>query len=309
MSVPYNFDVRFRPEPDSEWQYLTLEGLNYPGSILDIYLYLDSDINITADREGFPAVEGSARGGNFRLYVFFDSLGEYRSQRFGHTGIHKVGRAEFLGLHSKDGSSDKSSDSVDSLTDGQILDQMSQVSLPVPVLEPGQEVVISAGLEGLSTDGDRVTRDPLIIVELSGGNSSDDSSSGDSSQNDVWLDTDGDGIPDTEVPSDLVPVDTDGDGTPDEWIEPAEVPVAPEVRELEPDTFNAQPWLPYAINVFSNKFPFDIFGNMQATSLPTECPVYTFLGYSHDLCPIRDLISILKYPAIVGYMIAAYHRL
>ena len=298
---------------------MTLEGLNYPGPISDIYLYLDSDINITADREGFPAVEGNARGGNFRLYVFFDSLGEYRSQRFGHTGIHQVGRAEFLGLHPKDGSPDESNDSVDSLTDGQILDQMSQVPLSVPVLEPGQEVVISAGSAGLSTDGDRVTADPLIIVESSGGNSpgddssgsgsSDGSSSGDSSQDDLWLDTDGDGIPDTEVPGDLVPVDTDGDGAPDEWIEPAEVPVAPEVGELEPDTFDAQAWLPHAIAVFGNKFPFDIFGDMQATSLPTECPVYTFLGYSHELCPIRDLISVLKYPAIVGYMIAAYHRL
>ena len=200
---------------------------------------------------------------------------------------------------------------VDSLTDSQIVDGMATVPLTLPALNPGEEVVVQGDF---STDGSGVTADPLIIVGPSDGSSSDDSSGGsspdgDSPDEDVWLDTDGDGIPDTEVPSDLVPVDTDGDGAPDEWIEPAEVPVAPEVGELEPDPFDAQPWLPYAITVFGNKFPFDIFGDMQATSLPTECPVYTFLGYSHELCPIRDLIGVLKYPAIVGYMIAAYHRL
>jgi hypothetical protein len=56
--------------------------------------------------------------------------------------------------------------------------------------------------------------------------------------------------------------------------------------------------------VFSGKFPFDFFGSPPAPSIP-ECPNYTFFSETFELCPIRDLVGILKIPAILAYALWA----
>ena len=110
--VGYTFNVRWRPEINAQWRssWVELHNNSLLGAITDIYLYLDSNINISADKQGFPSVEGTARGGTFHLHAeaYNPNTGarEYGSTPFGYTGIYDVGRAEFLGLERIDGQPD-----------------------------------------------------------------------------------------------------------------------------------------------------------------------------------------------------------
>lgn len=108
-------------------------------------------------------------------------------------------------------------------------------------------------------------------------------------------DDDNDGIPDTEDPDD------DNDGTPDEYE--AE---SPKTEPIEATKFEAENWLDHGIKVFKTKFPFDIFGDITIAGSPNECPKYTFFDRDFELCPVRDMLSILKVPALIAFMIWAF---
>lgn len=105
----YKFYVRWRRNPRSEWinQTITPPGSalsDFVGPVTRMLLYLNSNINITYDREGFPSVQGEARGGSFLLTVWMRRRSTNKeaifTQRFGNTGIYEVGRAEYLGMQS-----------------------------------------------------------------------------------------------------------------------------------------------------------------------------------------------------------------
>lgn len=109
------------------------------------------------------------------------------------------------------------------------------------------------------------------------------------------LDDDNDGIPDTEDPDD------DNDGTPDE----NEVET-PETQPIKAIKFKGENWLKHGVKVFSTKFPFDILGNLNTVGSSNECPKYTFFNYDFELCPIRDMLSILKVPALIAFLVWAF---
>jgi hypothetical protein len=82
--------------------------------------------------------------------------------------------------------------------------------------------------------------------------------------------------------------------------------IVPPINPIEPRTFNRPNFLTYAVEKFSNKFPFDIFGTPPSPVNGSECPSYTFFGQTTELCVIRDLIAIMKYPVIIGFAISMY---
>lgn len=87
---------------------------------------------------------------------------------------------------------------------------------------------------------------------------------------------------------------------------PVEVPT---IEQIEPKTFDAPNFLEYGVSVFSDKFPFDIFGDLSNEEFQNECPSYSFFGNSYELCPIKDFLEILKIPVIIGFLIRTYHSL
>jgi hypothetical protein len=62
-------------------------------------------------------------------------------------------------------------------------------------------------------------------------------------------------------------------------------------------------WLSHGIQVFSNKFPFDLFSGSVSSGSVSECPNVTFFSKSFQLCPIRDLIGFLKIPVIIAFLV------
>lgn len=60
------------------------------------------------------------------------------------------------------------------------------------------------------------------------------------------------------------------------------------------DTFTDENFLEYAWEQFENKFPFDIFGDINTVT--KVCPNVTLYGYSKDLCQIPDSLAKLKAP-------------
>lgn len=115
-------------------------------------------------------------------------------------------------------------------------------------------------------------------------------------------DADNDGIPDS------TDTDDDNDGIPDasDPTPKGETPTVPETETIEAQEFNAENWLQHSVTVFKTKFPFDILGDLSTTGSPNECPKYTFFDYDFELCPIRDMLSILKIPALIAFMIWAF---
>jgi hypothetical protein len=98
---------------------------------------------------------------------------------------------------------------------------------------------------------------------------------------------------------------------PDTPANPADaVPTSPTITPIAPTEFTGENWLSHGINVFSNKFPFDIFGNLDNEGIVSnECPTYTFFEHPFELCPIKDFIVILKYPVIIGFTIRIFHSI
>ena len=82
--------------------------------------------------------------------------------------------------------------------------------------------------------------------------------------------------------------------------------VLPDILEIAPADFESENFLKHAIQVFSNKFPFDIMGNLDVASFSQDCPSYTFFDRVFELCPIRDLIVLFKYPVIISFLIWSF---
>jgi hypothetical protein len=53
-----------------------------------------------------------------------------------------------------------------------------------------------------------------------------------------------------------------------------------------------------------NKFPFDVFGEIPRGA-SNECPRYTFFSTTKELCIVRDLFAVLKFPVLIGFFIWA----
>ena len=112
-------------------------------------------------------------------------------------------------------------------------------------------------------------------------------------------DDDNDGIPDTED------TDSDGDGTEDiAEIQQTNLE-SPTLTEISPQGFSQLAWPNYAQAQLANKFPFDFFGSFTAAGDVNECPTYTFFEEDFELCPVRDVIVIAKYPVIIAFAIWA----
>ncbi|NJP22227.1 MAG: hypothetical protein HC763_28045, partial [Hydrococcus sp. CRU_1_1] len=101
----YNFRVRFKPDPPRNWvEQMPGQYTNVRGPISRLNLKLDSGINVSYNREGFPSVEGTARSGRFTLEVWAGN-GIFRFN-FGYTGIYQLTQAEFLEIIRKDNQPD-----------------------------------------------------------------------------------------------------------------------------------------------------------------------------------------------------------
>ena len=95
------------------------------------------------------------------------------------------------------------------------------------------------------------------------------------------------------LPEDNDQTDSDGDGVPDRL----------EI-DIQPTTFTATHFLVHARQVFSQKFPMDMLGDLPSSGNAT-CPSLTLFGYTYELCIVVDFLSVLKYPAIIGVAIWA----
>ena len=85
--------------------------------------------------------------------------------------------------------------------------------------------------------------------------------------------------------------------------------VEPEINSIEPEVFTAPNFLVYAVEQFSQKFPFDIIGEIDGEAISADCPTYTFFNKDFELCPIRDFFAILKYPVIITFLVKTYHHI
>ena len=82
--------------------------------------------------------------------------------------------------------------------------------------------------------------------------------------------------------------------------------IDPEVIPLEPDVIESPNFLQHGVTVFSQKFPFDIFGDPPSVPPSEGCPTYTFFQRTFELCPISELLSLLKYPVIIGFLVWSF---
>ncbi|MCJ8280306.1 MAG: hypothetical protein MJK14_10455 [Rivularia sp. ALOHA_DT_140] len=90
-----------------------------------------------------------------------------------------------------------------------------------------------------------------------------------------------------------------------------ETPVLPNTQPIQAEDFgNSKNWLQHGIDVFSSKFPFDIFGDFTPdNNIVTECPSYTFFDYPFELCPVKTFFSIMKIPVIIGFLIWSFMQI
>ncbi len=84
---------------------------------------------------------------------------------------------------------------------------------------------------------------------------------------------------------------------------------SPLIEPIQPLEFPQQNWFEYGRDQLSNKFPFDVFGDFSATNIADDCPTYTFFDRDFELCVIRDVLKIFKYPVIVGFIIWSYQNI
>lgn len=89
---------------------------------------------------------------------------------------------------------------------------------------------------------------------------------------------------------------------------PSPTPVYPNITTqsppvIQPKTFGNPPnFVAYAVQKFSDRFPFDMFGAPSVSSAPA-CPSYVFFDRTFELCIIADIYSIVKYPAVIAFAI------
>lgn len=73
----------------------------------------------------------------------------------------------------------------------------------------------------------------------------------------------------------------------------------------EPD-FQGPHFLVHAKNVFAEKFPLDIIGDFGSAGGSEACPVFgPFFGWTHEICPLVNIVNMVKVPSIVAFIIWA----
>jgi|GEM_PF-5459350 len=68
-------------------------------------------------------------------------------------------------------------------------------------------------------------------------------------------------------------------------------------------------FITYATGKFSAVFPFDILGDTSWITSSSVCPTFTLWGASKDLCPLSTVVTYIKYPVWVTYIVGALKRL
>lgn len=71
----------------------------------------------------------------------------------------------------------------------------------------------------------------------------------------------------------------------------------------QPSEFDRPNFVQYGYEVFSQKFPFDVIGNLPSRGNPDACPTFVFFQRNYTLCFVRDALSILKIPVLIGFLI------
>ena len=166
------------------------------------------------------------------------------------------------------------------------------------------------------TDGDRIvdvnTWTPAASApdisdfsstELSGTDTTTVGSDGETTTGETTEETDGESGSDEEliVPENITEIDPEAPDT--------NTIVEPQISPVEEVVFNAPNFLDYGVTVFSNKFPFDIVGDLDSNSYSNDCPVYVFFDREFELCPVRDFLVAFKIPVIIGFLWRVYHSL
>lgn len=114
------------------------------------------------------------------------------------------------------------------------------------------------------------------------------------------------------------PSDEDSEESPDDPDRPdfplpddeEEEITLPEIVPLQPEVFLSPNWLEYAVNVFSNKFPFDIFEGLdQLEEISGDCFSVEFFGQEFEHCIVDQLFEALTYPAIISFLFNFYMRI
>lgn len=179
------------------------------------------------------------------------------------------------------------------------------------------EIAATSPEVGQLSPGDRASGVPIVVVPENGvdpyvspeyKHPGDPNDNPDPNETPSDRDTDGDGIPDSEDTdddgdgiADSEDPDDDGDGVPDN--EDTEYPYQdPKIVPTLPDRFNKPNFYQYGIEKLSNKFPFDFFTGVP-TGTVAECPQFTFFTRTAEICLIRDFLSALKWPALIGFAI------
>ncbi len=170
---------------------------------------------------------------------------------------------------------------INALPISELVQAVEVIDLNLPEIQPGEEII---------TDTDLVINDGVVEENQEKNN----------------------------IPSELEPEpnptpEPEPTPNPEPSPEPEPTPseenlTTSEIPELPPVEFNQKNWLEHGIEVFSQKFPFDIFGEVSIEG-GYVCPTYIFFEMPFELCPIADVIAILKYPAIIGFAIRMYHSL
>jgi hypothetical protein len=73
---------------------------------------------------------------------------------------------------------------------------------------------------------------------------------------------------------------------------------------IEPAKFEKPNFVQYGWQVFSDKFPLDIIGDLEGGGTQT-CPSWTFFGKTNQLCFVTETLAKLKIPVLLGFFIWA----
>ncbi len=225
---------------------------------------------------------------------------------------------------------------VDDFSDSELMDAIEVVGLQVPDVGVGEKLAIET--DYLIEDDEVVQAPPFIIPEPEEDNNDDENSApppttspgedggsnpspspgddgsvtpspGEDGQGNSEGDSEGQNSSESEEENSN---GEDGDSeqdTEEKEDEETDEIVAPEIPELPPVEFEQKNWLQHGIEVFSDKFPFDIFGEVPGADDGYECPTYIFFNKSFELCIIADFIMLLKYPVIISFALKMFHSL
>jgi hypothetical protein len=115
-------------------------------------------------------------------------------------------------------------------------------------------------------------------------------------------------IPDETTQPTVDPQDLNSDGevTPEEKTADntqGEGPGPEAVDPIPPAEFSKPHFLIYAAQVFSDKFPLDMLGDLPSPGEPSACPVFTFFGEDFEVCFVNQAMDMMKIPVVVAVAI------